>query len=265
MFFVGHTRFSVFQPSSRAWAVSRDDPGAYLAHIYSEERMRPRLEIFIGHTLRLLDMAAQGHQMRHIVSYSREMPAPYRDELVRAATNYPWIVLDEHVKGVGSKNMNREALDLMGRQPGVYGTYRVDDDDLLPVDYFDRMAALMSPATVGMYASLGRGVTAIYEDGAWRNPRIARHRLYSAGLLAVCKSTGPRYETPAPASAHNRADEAAPAIVDSRRLGYLWTRTLTQDTARVRGQSDLGDLDRELARLRPADTTAVREAFPGVF
>src|SRR5699024_5174639 len=99
--------------------------GGYLEHLYSEPRMRPRLSIFLEHSLRLLNEAARGHRMRHIVAYSEEIPSAYRAELLSAAAEYPWLVLDRHVEGVGSRNINREALDLMGREPGLYGTYRV--------------------------------------------------------------------------------------------------------------------------------------------
>lgn len=263
MHFVGHTRFSLYQPRSRAWALSQGDN--YKERLFADRRLIPRLRIFTDHSLRLLEIAQRGHSVRLIVSYSREMPGEYRTALHRAADNYPFVILDECVEGVGQANMVRTALQMMERRPGVFATFRVDDDDILPVDYFDRMSQHIRRDTVGSYVSLGRGVTATHDGEHFGKPHTVVHRMYSAGLLSVCSFDGQSTETPSPAQAHNRADEAAPTILDSRDLGFVWTRSLTQDTATVRGTDSLGELDREISRLPESNYEDVERLFPGVF
>lgn len=265
MFFVGYTRFSLFQPQSTAWHASKgnEDMEAYKAYLYSDERMQPRAEVFFGRSLMQLDRAARGHEVRHMISYSPEMPEKWRDMVLDAGERYPWLLLDEYKDGVGSYNMNRVARDLMRSHDvptGVYGSYRLDDDDLLPLDYFDRVAAHMSDTTVGMYVSLGKGVTAMYQDGRFSNFRQVVHPKIAIGLLGVCRlEQDGTWAAPPGYASHARADEFAPVIIDSRQPGFFWTRSAQQDTV-YRGGADA--LTAELERYTPATADEVLRWFP---
>lgn len=265
MFFVGYTRFSLFQPKSAAWHASKnaEDAEAYRAYLYSEGRMGPRAEVFFGRSLPQLDKAAAGHEVRHMISYSAEMPEKWRDMVLEAGDRYPWLLLDEYQDGQGGHNVNRVARDMMrerGAPMGVYGSYRLDDDDLLPVDYFDRVAAHMSDTTVGMYVSLGKGITAMYQDGAFTTFREVVHPKIAIGLLGVCRvEADGSWTAPAGYASHARADEFAPVILDSRAPGFLWTRSPQQDTV-YRGGAD--QLAAELGKYQPATADDVLRWFP---
>lgn len=254
MYFVGYTRFSLFQPESRAWAVTTKIPN-YRSYLYSADRLEPRATIFFEHSLPQIDAAVGDHHVRHIVAYSAEMPTTYRRKMEEAGARYSWLVLDEHVDGKGNHNTDDTARQLMTNGPnhGVFGIYRVDDDDILPIDYFDRMSCYTTPANVGMYVSFGAGITAIQDKEGFRNPRHVVQRMLSAGMLSVCQlqESGGVVKPPAFVG-HNRADEAAPVIVDSRAPGFYWNRSLEQDTTYA-----ITDGTPEIARTRIEKTLSL--------
>ncbi|MGP5641495.1 glycosyltransferase [Brachybacterium tyrofermentans] len=236
MYFVGYTRFSLFSPDSKAWAASSGrqmDEDEYRKYLYSPERMEPRAHIFFEHSLPTLNLAVRDHQVRHVVSYSVEMPTVYKERMAEAADRYSWLVLDPFENGIGTINVDRIARTFMDQRArrGVYGWYRLDDDDLLPIDYYDRMASYATESNVGMYVSLGAGITAVQDGELFRNPRHVVQRMIAIGLLAVCRYEENGSSTrPSPTQAHNRADESAPVIIDSRDPGFYWNRSVTQDT-----------------------------------
>lgn len=244
MNFIGHTRFSLYLPKGgglQLAAQARDSAlttKEYLSALYSEKRMAPRLHSFVRHSLPTLDKAQQGHNVRHVVSYSQEMPIAYKQVLFEAAEKYSWLVLDEWSPETRATRAFERAdpatkalLDSQG-YTGVYGQYRLDDDDILPVDYFSRMSRYVTDANFGMYVSLGRGVMALQDGESYRHPRVVTKRMIAIGLLSVCHyGQGGVISRPEPFSSHARADHAAPTIVDSRELGFFWNHSITQDSA----------------------------------
>ena len=259
MYFVGHTRFSLYLPESRAWRATRDfaNPSEYRDYLFSDERLSPRADVFFNLSLPLLDQARKDHQYRHILSFSDELPAKYQLKVEEAAERYTWLILDRHVAGIGAHNADRVARNLMrgrGENEGVYGTFRLDDDDLLPLNYFDRMDRLMGKFSVGMYVSLGAGITAIQQCGKFWNARKVVQRMFSAGLMSVSRLNADTTVTrPLNYLSHHLADERAPVIVDSREPGFFWTRTILQDTSFSRDKMDYERLNLELRHLPVAE------------
>lgn len=229
MIFVGHTRFSLFQPGAGAWQASNRTrfrtPEEYREHLYAPERLDARADIFFSMTLPQLDRAARGWPVQHIVSYSESLPSPYQNLLLEAAGKYPWLVLDRCAPG-------QPAADPLGvRDEGVIGVYRLDDDDILPADYFDQVAPYMSDEHAGMFVSLGVGLTALYRDGGLYFARRMHQPMLASGLLAIHTKRPDGSTVSPPVVAHNKSDRAAPVILDSRSLGYVWVRHPDQDTS----------------------------------
>lgn len=255
MFFVGHTRFSLYLPTSGAWGATRRaiSTADYRNYLFSENRLQPRAEMFLERSLPQIDLAIRGHSVKHIVSFSDVLPGAYKDMLIDASQVYPWLVLDEYVDGQGVYNADRVASGMMrdhGCTKGIFGRYRLDDDDLLPVDYFDRMAAHMHEATVGMYVSFGMGFTAIQSGDRFWQARKVLQRMFSAGLLGVCRLNSDSSITrPLNYLSHHLADERSPVIVDSRSPGFFWNRSTLQDTNFSLSHVGVDRLNGELARL----------------
>lgn len=259
MIFSGHTRFSLFAPESKSWVASSQSSYSlddYREYLFSDERLEPRANVFFNYSLPQIEAAQRDHSIFHVVSFSPELPEKYQRMMTQAAEKYPWLVLDLRVDGKAAVQPDQLARQLVeeketDQHAGVFGAYRLDDDDLLPVDYFDRMAEYTTVANVGMYVSFGKGITAIQIDGKFYNPRIVRQRMFTAGLLAVCRvDESGRFHKPVGYKGHSNADGVAPVIVDSREPGFFWNRHLQQDTALASGAATVSEkMDWLYARL----------------
>ena len=200
--FLGSTRFSLYEPASPSWRLSRyigkKDSEEYLASLYSPSRMDRRVEIFFDHTLPIINEGSQGHHILHLVSYSEELPAKYSKHLENATKTYPWLRLDRR----SAQNRSGMSIDNWAKQAfnagEIFAEYRLDDDDLLATSYFDTVAGYLTPENVGKYVSLGLGLQAFYDDGAFREPRVEHRPKIAIGLARICaitednKVTGPR-------------------------------------------------------------------------
>jgi hypothetical protein len=236
MIFVGHTRFSLFQPGSGAWQVSKgsrfESATEYRDHLYSDERMQVRARIFFQMALPQLARSAQGFDVRHIVSYSDTLPARYQQMLEDAAREYPFLVLDR----CAARRSPLRPVDLVRKtvrrgESVTFATYRLDDDDVLPTDYFAQVAPYVTDTNAGMMVSLGAGATALYIDGDLYNIRRCYQPMIAIGLLNVCHISAAGEITEPKVIAHSRSDRANPVILDSRDIGFLWIRHVDQDTS----------------------------------
>lgn len=233
--------------------------------------MKDRCEIFLTLTLPMLERASQGHNLKHIVSYSAAMPENYKEKLNAAAARFGFVILDEVEDGGSMRSPHRLArtmlreLDMDPTAP--FGVYRLDDDDILSVDYFDQMAAHIIPEKVGHVVSLGCGLTAVYMDGEYRWARQIYRPLLALGLLSVCRHNSDGSISAPLGSAHTHSARYNPVIQDDRKLSYMWTRSLTQDTMlHLHGKESSQILDRILHDFKkyemPGDDAV--SAFPAL-
>lgn len=234
--FVGATRFSLYQPNSDLWLASNGtkvSPEEYLDFLYDDARMAPRCDIFLTCTLPMLELAAAGHDVRHVVSFSENLPEQYRSRLVAAAQEFDFLVLDEVPVGQRSLDLPRFGLEYsreLGLEGQPYGQYRLDDDDVLSRDYFDQMVPHITPEHVGWVVTLAKGITAVYQDSRFYFAKEAVLPLHSKGHLAVVQWRDSEFVTP-PTVSHNASDRHNPVVLDSRKFSHLWVRSTTQDGA----------------------------------
>ena len=232
--FVGQTRFSIFNPGSGAWkSSSKTDSNAeddFAEYLYSDSRLAPRAEIFFNHSLPMLAGAAERHRLLHIVSYSSNLPEKYRNQLESAALAHPFILLDEKEPGEQASSwMELVPPDL--EVGDIVGAYRLDDDDLLANDFFDRMSQYLDPAFAGMWVSFANGYTAVLSDGVVVNPRQLTWPKIAIGLTGIYrKDRGQTFSGPSLRGGHNRVDQNSPVILDSREPSFLWLRSTGQDS-----------------------------------
>lgn len=234
--FVGHTRFSLYQPRSTAWQASNgsrfSDSTEYKRHLFSDRRLEPRTRIFLEYTLPLLAKATSRYHVQHIISYSSELPPEYENALKNAAREFPFLILDKCSENQPPLTSGDYVSRIQRRgESMIFGSYRLDDDDVLPLTYFKQMERYLRPEYRGMNVSLGAGLTALYVDGEFYNARRCYHPMLGLGLLDVCQISATGKITAPRPIAHSRSDRANPVILDSRELGYLWVRHPLQDTA----------------------------------
>ncbi|TRY17787.1 hypothetical protein FOJ82_10965 [Tessaracoccus rhinocerotis] len=271
MMFVGATRFSLYQPNSDLWLASNGaviSPDEYLAFLYDDARMAPRCDIFLTCTLPMLALAAEGHDVRHVVSFSDNLPEVYRSQLLAAAERFDFVVLDEVPVGTQSLDLAQFGRDF-SRELGVegqpYGQYRLDDDDVLACDFFDQMVPHIIPEHVGWVVTLAKGVTAIYRDGKFYFAKEAILPLHSKGHLAVVQWFGGDFITP-PTVPHNASDRYTPVVLDSRRFSHLWVRSTIQDGALHQLGVDEHEqavmIQNKLGRMPGVSQSVIDEIFP---
>lgn len=256
MLFIGQTRFSLYNPNTSAWKASNGsrfkNEREYRKYLFSDERLGMRAEIFFDMSLPLLAEASRGFDVRHLISYSDYLPRKYQRMLQDAAKSHDFLILDKQKTKVPAQTVESVARGiLLGTNTNdphqSFGSYRLDDDDLLPVDFFQRNEPYIRPENVGSIVSFGTGLTAIYMDGKFYNARRCYSPMVAIGLMGINKfADDGTLVSPVPIG-HNRSDRANPVILDSREIGYMWTRHVEQDS--TLGSATI-DNDKLLQRIR---------------
>lgn len=233
MNFIGHTRFSVYDPQSPSWRLSRKykskDLASYKADLFSDARLKTRADIFINYSLPVIDAAIGNHHLVHIVNYSPELPERYQKKLKAAEDKYDWLLLDEQTGSRKSLDLDTFAKSKFGTG-AVYAEYRLDDDDLLSATYFDQLVNYIRPDLVGYVVSLGLGIESYYQDGIFYLPRVEHRPKIAIGLARICEVT-PRGVRGPKRAAHTSSDLWNPTIVDSRQPAFLHTFHSEQDSS----------------------------------
>ncbi|MCG7255292.1 putative rhamnosyl transferase [Corynebacterium hadale] len=265
--FVGQTRYSLYIPDSRAWRATSHsgEKNDYREYLFAPERMDFRDKLFNEFTVPSIAEAAKKHNLIHIVSYSESLPGKYKESLESTAEQYPFIRLQMLPDGAHDwghvDKIIKECLE-----PGVFGRYRLDDDDILSTYYFAEMKKFIKPEFVGMAVSMPLGVEAIFDAGHFYNFRESHLPMNSMGLLYVSELTKDGKIRAARAGAHDRSDRLAPVILNSMKLGYFRTNHTGQDNLLRHSERDvverlLFDMDRFPAIKNVA---SLKKSFPAV-
>lgn len=264
--FIGVTRYSVFQPTSPKWKLTRKklDPDSYRGLLWSASRMQPRQEIFLGMAVPLLQAMADRFGYRHIVQYSADMPDPWLSVLLDAAATYPVLHLHENTAGNPVAPTAEQLLAAERRPSRPVVQFRVDDDDILAADYLDQIAPYATPADAGRAVSLASGYAALYSEGRIAGPVRTVRRLFSShGLAYVGHFDAERQTVDIDGEgAHDLVDRRMPTIVDSRTPAFFQMRHTGQDT-HVNTSEAIEKIEAELAKRPEVDDAAsVARLFP---
>lgn len=245
MFFLGHTRFSLFQSNSLAWQASNNsrfkNEEEYKKYLFSDERLDLRMKIFLEESIPLLNQAAQGYTVCHVVSYSDSLPAKYEKQLIEAEKKYPILKLQKFVNGKPEYNIFDIPIHFYENNhinDKVFGFYRLDDDDLVTCHYFKNMEKYVNKQNVGFIVSFGTGLTAIRIEDKYYNIRKSHYPMLAIGLLSVCQVNEHNKIIMPQSISHAESDKANPVILDSREINYFWVKHASQDTALSIGLPD---------------------------
>ncbi len=263
-YFFGETRFSVYQPSSKAWRLTRSDAGEYLAKLYADERMQPRMDIFLRCALPIYSSMAQRHNYWHVLRFSSVMPERYKTALRDAAALNPVLVLDEQGEDGSSAESDKVLLRILGKQEsGIVAKFRVDDDDLLASDYLDQLDPYTRRPFKGMAVSFGHGAGAVYSDCHFSNFRDLHMHFPSMGQAVIGSWDARSRKLDVPRFPHHvRPARTMPTVVDSRKIAYLRTYHELQD---IRVEALTGKVDEGLnKRRKPSSLKQLVRAFPTI-
>lgn len=273
----GTTRFSLFQPGSAAWRLTRrsesEDAEAYAAQLFSDERLGPRFEIFCDVAAPLYQQMAAGRRYRHLVLYSSVMPQHWKERLREAAERYPVLWLHESQDGKPDvRALLRGHLQEYSRhRDSLVFAFRVDDDDLLSADFLDQVEPYVVPQHHDHVISFSNGYAGLYEDGRYSHVVTWQQRLSSMGQGAIGRWRAAENKLALTlVGNHNNSDRSRTVLLDGRRPTYLQTRHLGQDTAMK--ENEPVDLDlvrsrmlKELGRRpRVSDPAELLKRFPSL-
>lgn len=236
MYFIGETRFSVYEPGSGAWSLARISEDEYFNRLFSDERLTCRFDIFFNKAVPIYAKMADNRFYRHIVTYSTFMPEKWRIRLKQEAAKYDFLILVE----LGKDNWYIPIAEILDGQPsGVLAWFRVDDDDLLPVNYLASLEAYTKEAFQGMLVSFGSGLNAIYDKHTFKNFRVRHFPFLGLGQAFIGGYNADEKSYWLPQSGkHGLVDLYTPTIVDSRQPMFVWTQHRFQDTL-VHGHANL--------------------------
>lgn len=271
MYCIGETRFSLLKPGSYAWRASNNSNfkslDEYRSYLYDEKRLAFRANIFINHSLPQLERASRGHNYKHIVRYSDSLPFQAKRRLKTAARKYPFLILDEATESnPDGVSISEIASTMFSGGSGVFGTFRIDDDDLLGIDFFEKMQPYVSMANLGHQISLGLGYTAQWNGEEYYNFRSVRMPMIAIGLMTVC-ATFPDGTVYIPATGpHIESDKYVPVILDSREPAFLWNRHEGQDSAISSDPNKTASrIANSIGQFTPvSDFVAVKRQFPEI-
>ena len=267
--FVGHTRFSLFVPDSASWRASNEESGfsedEYRDYLYDDARLSLRTDIFLNHTVPTLAKAAEGFDVKHVVSFSESLPQKFKEQLQEAADSFDIVHLDELPDGDSGWTAVRRYVQEIGFK-GTFGRYRLDDDDVLSAHYFQTTAPYIKPEFEGMLVSMPLGIEAVYADGQFFHLREAHTPMNSMGLMSICSVKEDGTVVEPQSGPHDKSDRYAPVILDAAQVGYLRAIHAGQDNAMRHDPGVvMARLMENMAAFPPfTDVAALEAAFPTV-
>lgn len=206
------------------------DERAFLDHLWSPERMTAREHIFLDLAVPVLQQWTQDHDYRHVVTYSPEMPEPWIGRLQRAAQRYPVLSLHPTEDG-GITDIVRRTLEAErpGSRPVVW--LRVDDDDLLSLDFIEVLDGHVRSHGPGWAVSLSKGLEAIYHEGRITHLRGRHYVLGALGQAVVGQwdEKSSKLDLKGPGN-HMTVDTRLPTVLDSRRATFVYLKHTGQDS-----------------------------------
>lgn len=261
-------RFSIFDPGWTGWRATNTQTFAgsedYRAHLWSPERLQPRLRIFGDLALPIYQQMAARHDVRVLVQHSPDLPEPWLGRLHDLATAFP-VLRPVPVPGwVEARDTVRDDLGPDARS-GTVVLLRVDDDDVLSADFLDQLAPHVTPAHHGWSISLGRGLVARLKGDA-----LVDFRDFSDPLCSIGQTYLGAYDRRrraldiSPMLSHRRVPETLPTVVDSRSAAFVQVRHPGQDTRVGQDAEQTQQGLRDSMRRLPAITevASLRPKFP---
>lgn len=269
--FFGLTRFSVAHVGDSAWRTSwgvQREESDYLADLWSPQRMTSHCELFARLCAPQLQAMAGDHDYRHVVLYSPQMPEPWLGHLHAIAHDHPVLELVP-VEGVipSATELAGQRLNGHSRTSGPVVTLRVDDDDMLAVDFLDRLTEFATPSDRGRAVNLSRGFTGVWDDATaqLRDLRPVIKRFSALGQAFVGwfdARSGTLSGLPSEHEPHHKMDQFRPTVHDARQPAFLWTQHLHQDSLFGRtGASAPERIEAQLAKLAPPTAEEVATAY----
>jgi hypothetical protein len=260
----------VGNPAWRAtWGLTKRGEARYLSVLWSPERMVPRCELFSRLCAPQLQAMAGRHDYRHVVLHSPGLPEPWLGQLRATVQEHPVLELVP-VDGPELPSPTTLAKTLVpGRRvdSGPVVTFRVDDDDLLAVDFLDHLAEYANYADRGRAVNLPRGFTSVWDESrlSMHDLRPVLERFGGRGQAFVGwydAESGALDDLPERHEPHSKIDQFRPVVHDARHPAFLWTQHVHQDSHQNRRSgTPLERIETFMAKFPAGSADDVAEAL----
>jgi hypothetical protein len=239
--FFGVTRFSLLLPNSNAWYLSKDlynDTAIeeYKARLFSPTRLDERIEIFFNLVVPSLNKMKGNHNYYHILQISEELPNHYKLKILELVSKYDFLLIQEVNKFGNSKTtLNEIILDKtkeLKNNENIFGLFYLDDDDILSIDYLDKVKKYIYPEFQGYIISFANGITGLLQKSTSLNTKNCYQPKINIGLMRIGYISEKNEVILPIIGNHKYSDKFSPTILDSREIMYYWTRHLNQDSSR---------------------------------
>lgn len=247
--FIARTRFSLFLPQSKGWNLSRDleDIAKYKEILFEEKRLNFRINFLKKIILPLLESASKGYKLLHIIEYSESLPINYINNLKKLEIKYSFVKLNAFDEfGIPKYKTNAMIIDhfnLKALNKDIWlGRFVLDDDDCISLDYFKIMENYLTKCYEDFYVSLGLGIVGVFDE---RNQLVHCAEMYKPKINIGFMNVG-RYSSEDKkvyfsknGGPHMSMDKATRVILDSREIGFYWSRHPYQDTRLNKSQKQI--------------------------
>lgn len=244
--FIATTRFSVYQPKSQAWIISKQAidsmaEEAYRNILFNEKRLDFRLGFLVNVTLPILEKASQGYHFLHVIEYSSLLPKKYVEVLHKVVAKYHFVRLNEYdengVPKINPKDISLEYFGLKNLNKDVLvASFILDDDDCIALDFFEKGKKYLTNSFYGFAISHGLGVNGIFnEGGEILNITESYYPKVNIGLIRIGVYRNERKAIiyPRMTGGHMKVDRSVPTVIDSREVSYWWSKHPSQDTSNL--------------------------------
>ena len=231
--FIGVTRFSVLAPKgSGLRIVTGKSREQYAAELFDDARLADRFEVFGNVSAPIMQAMAAQYQYTHLVQYSPELPIKWRNRLFEIAESYPVIKPVE----VKNKDIVDSVIDEVRTWPkdfrDVFVWFRIDDDDVLALDYLDSLSKYATHENVGTAICFNQVVSAMFDGSTFGDVRSVYSPFNSQGAAFICRANLNLASIESPKMLpHHLVHKHLPTLVLPEEPHALWTRHALQDTA----------------------------------
>lgn len=246
----GMMNFSVLYKNTKAFKSSKKDYLEYKKDILDKNRLGLREKIFFEHTVPIMKKTKEIYAKKGInfffnVAISDQLPvdllARFKKlndanadlfNVVKVSEDEPHSWLDI----IQSKLTEIRGSNCKFRSSSVsLINFRLDDDDVLSLDYFKSLENYLKEEYAGFYLTFPQGYVGIYGDESFSEFYKINKPYLAIGLAKVCiySSLENRILTDLPivnAVSHTKIVNDSRTILDSSVVSYIWTMHKYSDT-----------------------------------
>lgn len=261
-------RYSLLVENSKGWQIADKDLQTYRDKLFDTERLKQRLELFEKITMPSLinqTKSLSSEWLKVVIITSEELPVWNKGKLEKMVEKYDWVSID-YLPARESDTYRFLWKDLESSQEDIlFSTVRLDDDDALANDFFEKMDPYFKEDNVGFGLSFGNGYAGFYdfESGCYEkvvdyySPKVAiglsHFNLYRCNSKSFVSE---KIKTIYHARKHVTVDLYIPIILDSRELMFIRTMHNNSDSSNNKAR------EAKLRKQPPTDTKILYDKFP---